>query len=1033
MYEASKTAFSDALFENPSREYRGAPFWSWNGRLRQEKLDEQLRVFQKMGFGGFHIHARIGLETEYLGAEFLSLVRHCNQYGDQLGLNTFLYDEDKWPSGAGGGRVTCDSQYACRYLLFSPNDYPDGFLDRRMVATSRLSKNGDIRRLMRYDVSVRNGRLERYRVLQDGETGENVWYAYLVVTEKLPWFNGQPYVDTLSEKAIEKFVEVTHERYLSAVGGEFSKTIPSIFTDEPSYHKQETLDRCETAQDVGIAYTDTMEAVYRRRYGESLLAHLPEIFWTLADGTISHVRYQYHDCAAQMFADAYSGTLGTWCEAHSLMLTGHVLFEAGLESQAQVVGEVMRALRPFSLPGIDMLADRHEYTTAKQAQSVSRQYGRPGVMSELYGVTNWDYDFRGHKHQGDWQAALGVTLRVPHLSWMSMGGEAKRDYPAPLDQHSPWYEKYSLMETYFARVNTALTRGRACCRIGVIHPIESMWMAMGPADETAGLRSRLDTHFSQVTEWLLFNLLDFDYISEALLPELYQDGGDGLRLGEMTYSAVVVPDLLTIRASTLRCLEALREKGGKVLFLGQVPSYVDGRKSNAAKEFASQCTAAGFDKDRMLEELEPYRELDIRDRSSQLRSQRLLSQLRTDGEERWLFIAQGKHDDRLQMNHWYTMTGREDMRVRVRGVYRARHYDALTGRITEQPVMHRDGWTYMDFGFYEHDSVLLRLTPTDVLCEAPLPEAPAASAAEQYLPANVDYRLSESNVLLLDQAEYRVDGGPWQPREELLRLDNAIRAGFGYPLRTESFPQPWLEPGKPTEHTLELRFRIDSEIALPSVDLAFEAQAEAALFWNGRPVARTHAGFYVDADIRRETLGALQPGENELLLRMPFGPGTNVEWCYLLGDFGVRLQGDRGAVTALPETVAFGDLTRQGFPFYGGNLEYACTVETGAGTVEIEIPEYYAALLHVELDGQSADVFAQPYAACFRNVAAGRHTLRILAYGTRINTFGQVHNCNRKEEYFGPKSWRTTGKNWTYLYQLRPTGVTLTPILRLGT
>ena len=189
----------------------------------------------------------------------------------------------------------------------------------------------------------------------------------------------------------------------------------------------------------------------------------------------------------------------------------------------------------------------------------------------------------------------------------------------------------------------------------------------------------------------------------------------------------------------------------------------------------------------------------------------------------------------------------------------------------------------------------------------------------------------------------------------------------------------------------------------------------------------------MDADIRRETLGALQPGENELLLRMPFGPGTNVEWCYLLGDFGVRLQGDRGAVTALPETVAFGDLTRQGFPFYGGNLEYVCAVETGAGTVEIEIPEYYAALLHVELDGQSADVFAQPYAACFRNVAAGRHTLRILAYGTRINTFGQVHNCNRKEEYFGPKSWRTTGKNWTYLYQLRPTGVTLTPILRLGT
>ena len=46
-------------------------------------------------------------------------------------------------------------------------------------------------------------------------------------------------------------------------------------------------------------------------------------------------------------------------------------------------------------------------------------------MSELYGVTGWDFDFRDYKFYGDWQAALGVTLRVPHLSWMSMEGEAK--------------------------------------------------------------------------------------------------------------------------------------------------------------------------------------------------------------------------------------------------------------------------------------------------------------------------------------------------------------------------------------------------------------------------------------------------------------------------------------------------------------------------------------------------------------------------------------------------------------------------------
>ena len=79
------------------------------------------------------------------------------------------------------------------------------------------------------------------------------------------------------------------------------------------------------------------------------------------------------------------------------------------------------------------------------------------MLSELYGVTNWDFDFRGHKLQGDWQAALGVTVRVPHLTWTSMAGEAKRDYPASIGSQSPWYREYSYLEDHFARVTTAMT------------------------------------------------------------------------------------------------------------------------------------------------------------------------------------------------------------------------------------------------------------------------------------------------------------------------------------------------------------------------------------------------------------------------------------------------------------------------------------------------------------------------------------------------------------------------------------------------
>jgi hypothetical protein len=87
--------------------------------------------------------------------------------------------------------------------------------------------------------------------------------------------------------------------------------------------------------------------------------------------------------------------------------------EPRLQTQTAYLGDAMRCYRNFDLPGIDMLCDEKEYNTAKQASSVARQNGVRGLMSELYGVTNWTFDFKGHKGQGDWQAALGVTFRVP--------------------------------------------------------------------------------------------------------------------------------------------------------------------------------------------------------------------------------------------------------------------------------------------------------------------------------------------------------------------------------------------------------------------------------------------------------------------------------------------------------------------------------------------------------------------------------------------------------------------------------------------
>ena len=68
---------SDSLFKNPTSEYRGTPFWAWNGRLSDEELKAQIDIFEKMGLGGFHMHVRTGMDSPYLSEEFMEHIRFC--------------------------------------------------------------------------------------------------------------------------------------------------------------------------------------------------------------------------------------------------------------------------------------------------------------------------------------------------------------------------------------------------------------------------------------------------------------------------------------------------------------------------------------------------------------------------------------------------------------------------------------------------------------------------------------------------------------------------------------------------------------------------------------------------------------------------------------------------------------------------------------------------------------------------------------------------------------------------------------------
>ena len=489
---------------------------------------------------------------------------------------------------------------------------------------------------------------------------------------------------------------------------------------------------------------------------------------------------------------------------------------------------------------------------------------------------------------------------------------------------------------------------------------------------------------------------------------------------------IVVPNCVTLRKTTLDRLKAFQSKGGHVIFTGTIPTHMDALPSKEVAAFADTCEKIVFAENTLLTALAPYRTVDVHNDSG-LRVSNMLYQLRKDGNNKWLFFS---HCNKM---HNPDIPQKEELLIKVKGNYRPTLYNAMTGEIREIPFEQSDGNTFIRETVYDHDSLLYLLTPA---CDSGISSKAAPETAVQEtpltLPELVDVTLEEPNVLVLDMAEAQFDSAPWQEKEEILRIDNKFRALVGYPLRTEAFPQPWVHPEKEEiKHHLALRFRIQAETAVKTPSLALENAEETTLVLNGEAVPSKVTGYYVDPSIKTVSLPDLKPGENILEVRMPYYNKFNVEVMYLLGNFGVRVSGQTAVVTAPVTRLTFGDICSQGLPFYGGNLTYQIPISIDKPChLKIEATQFRCPVIKVSLDRQDKGMIAfSPYSLTIDQVEPGEHLLSVTSFGNRANTFGGLHNCDHTATWSGPNYWRTTGAAWAYEYQLKSSGILISPVV----
>jgi len=1025
-------------FRNPGSQYRGAPFWAWNGKLEPEELRRQIRLMHHMGLGGFFMHSRVGLDTVYLSAEWFECVSACIDEAEKLDMQAWLYDEDRWPSGAAGGLVTKDPKHRMRSLVMDTFRQPRDFKwSTSVLAAFTAEVDGDHAK----NVS----RLPRGKRPPRAMAGRVILAFRVKLNDCSSWYNNYTYLDTMSHEAVQAFIRTTHETYRKRIGEHLGKRVPGIFTDEPNYGD-------------GAPWTDKLPAVFRKRYGYNILDRLPELLFIVDGQAISQARHNYHDCITHLFVDAFARQLGEWCERNGMLHTGHVLQEGDLIGQTTVVGTAMRFYEYMHSPGMDILTEHwREYDTAKQVSSVARQFGRKWRLTETYGCTGWDFPFVGHKAIGDWQLALGINLRCPHLSWYTMEGQAKRDYPAAIFYQSPWWGLYPKVEDYFARVHAVMTRGKEVRDLLVIHPIESVW-ALGRRGRLYNDPSTMECNsvFRAFRDSLLKENIDFDYGDEDMLARHGKcrkvKGEPALHLGQATYKAVVVPQMLTIRGTTLALLKRFQAAGGRVVFAGKPPAHVDAVPNPAAKEFAKPCAKAPVQGKRLADSVaDVARRVSITSPDGREIAPALYL-LREDRDAFYLFVCNSGHtssqlsgaltDDSMARDRKAAFP---DVRIEGLGecVGRPVELDPDTGEIFDASARRLKNKWSISTTLPPIGSRLFMFPKKRSRTSWPGRERLKTVRSTGLGTGPWPIGLSENNVLVLDRPRHKIGAARWRKPDDILRVDFAVRDALGIPRRGGQMVQPWARIRPETTRSTTVRLAYTFEVKdVPSGDLllALERPGTFRAEVNGTSISMdAECGWWCDRSLRtlRIDPSLIRSGANELFLTCDYRedhPGLEI--VYLLGTFGVKVKGADVVMTRCPETLRTGDWVKQGLPFYAGSVAYRKTIRPKLRKGErlfVTVPEYRGTAARIMVNGTEAGIIAwEPNEVDITDLLDDSPAdLRIEIISHRRNSHGPLHLTVKWPHWTGPDSFTSTGKMWTDNYQLVPCGLMAEPRLEM--
>ena len=557
---APSTIDAAANFVSPPAEYGMVLWWFWNGQMAEADIVHDLDDMHAHGVSSVMIWAYYGLQIDYLSDTWFARVQFAVAQARERGMRVWLMDEGSYPTGFAGGAFT--------------RDHPDQRM-KALVATSHGSASSG----KTVTLTVAPEAMAAWAVERTSKTtvtlpivnGKVTWTApsgtwditsadWQYRTPATRYVNNPGFAkntqysafDFLDPDAARTFLAIVHERYKSAIGDEFGKTVMGFMGDEPD---------C-----VAIPWTARSLAEFQDRKGYDLLPRMFSLLTSTPSASDRRVQADYYDVWSALYRENFFRVQADWCAANGLEYIVHLNNDDNLVALAPPAGDYFRDMRYVQMPGVDAIWRQIWPGTVadfpKLASSAAHLNGRPRAFSESFAVYGRGLTIEQAKWVMDYEFVRGINL-FECMLYLSDQSQFREYFHPPDWRGSPQWDHFPALAQYSNRASYLLSIGAPAARVAIFVPMASLWLGNSAANQAT----------YDIARRLLEAQRDFDFIDEQALTEPAPVDSGGLRnhSGQL-YRTVVVPQGSVLSGAALAALHRFSDAGGVVIFAGSKPT-----------------------------------------------------------------------------------------------------------------------------------------------------------------------------------------------------------------------------------------------------------------------------------------------------------------------------------------------------------------------------------------------------------------------------------------------------------------------------